>query len=557
MPGKLSRVTEQADGPAADLEKGRQLYAQRAWLDAHDALSRADAHTPLAIDDLWRLAWAAALSAQEHAASGVLERIYHQVLESDPLMAVRAAFWLGFRLLHVGEASRGRGWLSRAERLLERREEPCVELGYLELPKVRMAFAAGNYAEAFEAATRAVELGERFDDLDLCVFARNLQGRILIRQGALDAGLKLHDEAMLAVTAGDVSPVLSGLVYCSAIDSCQGVLALDRVREWTESLRSWCEAQPQLSAFAGSCMVCRAEIMEVGGQWSEAFEEAGRAAAHFLQSLTPAGAGEAFYRQAEIHRLRGELSAAEAAYGEASQSGRDPQPGLALLRLAQGRADTALQALKRAAAAASQPLARVRLLPALVEIALANGALAEARAAANELDEIAAKYVTEAMGAVAARARGAVELAEGDAQSALVSLRGAFAALQRVGAPYLAAQARVLLACACQALDDEDGARLELQAARTTFERLGASSELLAIDALTARAVAAPDAGGLSARELEVLRLVASGKTNKLIARELCLSEKTVDRHVSNILAKLGVPSRSAATAFAYEHKLV
>jgi DNA-binding CsgD family transcriptional regulator len=203
-------------------------------------------------------------------------------------------------------------------------------------------------------------------------------------------------------------------------------------------------------------------------------------------------------------------------------------------------------------------LARARLLPALVEIALANGALAEARAAANELGEIAAKFGTEAMGAVSARARGAVELAEGDAQAALVSLRGAFAALQRVGAPYMAARARVLLACACQALDDEDGARMELLAARTAFERLGASSELAAIDALAARAVvAAPDAGGLSARELEVLRLVASGKTNKLIARELCLSEKTVDRHVSNILAKLDVRSRSAATAYAYEHKLV
>jgi DNA-binding CsgD family transcriptional regulator len=161
------------------------------------------------------------------------------------------------------------------------------------------------------------------------------------------------------------------------------------------------------------------------------------------------------------------------------------------------------------------------------------------------------------MGAVSARARGSVELAEGDAQAALVSLRSAFAALQRVGAPYLAARARVLLACACQALDDEDGARLELQAARTAFERLGASSELAAIDALAARAVAAPNVSGLSARELEVLRLVASGKTNKLIARELCLSEKTVDRHVSNILAKLDVPSRSAATAYAYEHKLL
>jgi DNA-binding CsgD family transcriptional regulator len=549
-------VTEEPEIAPSALERGRAHFARRAWQDAHDALDAADRQAPLSIDDLWRLSWAAGLGGRDSASFAVLERIYNSNVETDPSLAARAAFWLGFRLTSLNEQSRGHGWLARAERCLARVAEPCVESGYLLLPEIRAHFAAGRYAESLSAAERAVETGERFGDTDLYHFARNLQGRILVRQGEVTAGLKLHDEAMLAATAGELSPVLTGLVYCSAIDSCQSVFALDRARDWTESLRGWCEAQPQLTVFTGACLVCRAEVMEVGGDWSAALEEARRAARLYLESVTPGGAGEAFYRQAEIHRLRGELEATEAAYRDASLQGREPQPGLALLRLAQGKAEAAVQALRRAAASPSRPLARARLLPALVEVLLASGVVAEARSAVNELADIAAAYDTEVFGAVAARARGAVELAEGDASTASASLRSAFDVLQQLGAPYLVAQTRVLLACCSQALGDDEGASLQIEAARAAFEQLGALTDVQAIDALLARA-AAPSVAGLSSRELEVLRLVASGKTNKLIARELCLSEKTVDRHVSNILAKLNVPSRSAATAFAYENKLV
>jgi len=299
----------------------------------------------------------------------------------------------------------------------------------------------------------------------------------------------------------------------------------------------------------------------VGGQWPEALVEAQRAAQLFLEALGPSATGEACYRQAEIHRLRGALAEAEARYVEASQNGRDPQPGLALLRLVQGRADAALQALRRALAGATQRIARAKLLPALVEVALANGAVPEAREAADELGDIARIFGTDMLTALWARARGAVELAEGDAATAVASLSTAFAELKRQNAPYLAAQARVLLACAYRVLGDQDGALLEAQAAKRCFEQLGALNDLRALAALQARSSEAPaDAPatrGLSVRELEVLKLVASGKTNKLIARELCLSEKTIDRHVSNILTKLGVPSRAAATAYAYENRLI
>ncbi len=541
----------------AQLRQGRELYAARAWLDAVDALSHADREAPLEVPDLWRWAWAASLCGREPEGFAAFERIYHAEVDAQPQAAFRAAFWLGFRLLHHHEQSKGQGWLGRAERCAARLPQPCVENGYLEIPRVREHFYAGRYAEALELATRAAELGSSLGDHDLGMFARNLQGRALLRQGAREAGLKLLDEAMLAVTAGELAPNITGIIYCSAIESCQAVFELTRTREWTESLRGWCEAQPQLRAFSGACMVSRAEILELAGKWSEALDEAHRAAKDLSEAFGTRAAGEALYRQAEIHRLRGELVEAEARYGDASQSGRDPQPGLALLRLAQGRSDSALQALRRVVSGTTLPLARVKLLPALIEVLLTSGGVEEARGAVAELENIATTFGAEALGAVASRARGAVELAGGDAAAAVAPLRRSFDVFQRLGAPYLAAQARALLACAYQALDDEDGARLEMAAARHVFEQLGALTDVQAVDLRAAGGGTKPSVGGLSARELEVLRLVASGKTNKLIAVELCLSEKTVDRHVSNILAKLNVPSRSGATAFAYENKLL
>lgn len=539
------------------LGPGRQLFADKSWADAHDALHRADEHEPLGVEDLWRLAWAASLSGRDQQAFEVLERIYQSQVEVEPRVAFRAAFWLGFRLVHLKESSRAQGWLGRAERCLEGLPASAVERGYIEIPRIRALFFAGQYAEALELATRVAEVGQRQGDRDLSTFARNLQGRVLLRQGELAAGLRLLDEAMLAVTSGELSPSITGLVYCSAIESCQAVFALDRSREWTESLRGWCDAQPQLRAFNGACMVSRAEVLELAGDWPEALAEARRATEDLFAAFGAQAAGEAYYRQAEIHRLRGELTEAEARYGDASQCGRDPQPGLALLRMAQGRPEVAAQALRRAVAASTLPLSRAKLLPALVEILLVSGAFDEARAAVVELEGIAARFGAEALGALALHARGSFELIAGEPRAAVAPLRQAFEVLQQLGAPYLAARVRAVLACVYRVLEDEDGAKLEMTAARGTFERLAAVTDLQLVDARLSPPPSKANNTGLSARELEVLRLVATGKTNKLIARELCLSEKTVDRHVSNILAKLSLPSRSAATAFAYENKLV
>jgi DNA-binding CsgD family transcriptional regulator len=300
----------------------------------------------------------------------------------------------------------------------------------------------------------------------------------------------------------------------------------------------------------------RAEIMQIGGAWGEAIDEAERAVERCARAVDREGTANAFYQKAEIHRLRGEFEKAEEDYRRAHQAGREPQPGLALLRLAQGRADAAGSAIRRELGATTDRWRRTALLPAAVDIMLASGSLDDARGASRELSQIAAGLGTEVFHAVAAQAQGAVELGAGNASAALDPLRRAFAVWQQLDAPYLAARVRVLLAHACRALGDEDGTRLELEQARATFERLGAAPDAAMIDAAFPR-TKAPGRHGLTSRELEVLRLVAAGKTNKIIAKELHLSEKTVDRHVSNIFAKLKVPTRAAATAFAYEHRLL
>jgi DNA-binding NarL/FixJ family response regulator len=542
---------------ADDVERGRELYARRAWNDAYEKFSRAHEVVPLEADDLEQLAWAAGLTARDDELLALLERLYQVRLDSgDGLGAGRAAFWIGFRLLNVGQMGRAHGWLARAQRIIEGAGSECALRGYLLLPTIYRNLMSGEIEAARADAAQALEIAERCGERDLVAFVRALQGRILLKQGRLEDGLGLLDEAMVAVTADELSPVMTGLIYCGVISCCQQVYALNRAREWTSALTDWCRAQPQLVNFTGSCLVHRSEIMQLGGDWPAAMEEARLASERLTRSIDKEGASHAFYQQAEIHRLRGEFNAAEEAYRRASQLGREPQPGLALLRLAQQRSDVAKSAIRRMIEITTDRLQRAGLLPAYVEIMLALGALDEARVACHELEEIATSTGSEVLGAIAAHARGAVLLAEGNAASAVEPLRRAFQVWQQIDAPYIAARIRVLLASAYRALADADATELELEAAREVFERLGAAPDLARLPAVTEKA-ATSRPHGLTPRELEVLRLVASGKTNKAIAKELFLSEKTVDRHVSNIFTKLDVPSRAAATAYAYEHGLI
>lgn len=547
---------EGASQAPAQIERGRDCYRRRAWAASFEELSRAERAGTLAGEDLELLATAAYLIGRETDYLAFLERAYQaHVAAGATLAAARSAFWLGLRLLFRGESGRANGWFERARRLLERQTHPCVEQGYVLLATTQLKIEAGEVEAATHSAESAIEIGERFAEADLVAVARHLLGRIRLVQGNVGQGLALLDEAMLSVTGGELSPIVTGLIYCSVIEGCQEVYALERAQEWTAALAKWCEQQPEMIAFTGVCRVHRAEILQLRGAWSEAFAEA-RCALDRSLEVNPRAAAAAFYQLAELQRLRGDFGAAEAAYESASHAGLEPQPGLALLRLAQGRVDVAAAAIRRVVASSSECARRAKLLPAFVEIMLACGDTESARSACSELEQIAARLSGSAIWAAAAQARGAVELAEGNALGASSALRRAWQLWQGVDAPHMAARVRVLMGVCCRALGDEEGAGLELAGARAVLARLGAAPDIAQLDELTARrASILPH--GLTRRELVVLRSLAAGKTNRAIGAELRLSEKTIERHVSHIFMKLDVGSRAAATAFAYEHHLV
>ncbi len=496
------------------------------------------------------------MTGRENEYLEVLGRAYRAHLDGgDDRAALRSAFWVGVNLARRGETGPAGGWLARAQRLLDRADGDCVERGYLLLPRAFEHEARGDLEAAGAAVAEATATGERFGDADLFALAGHEQGHVLIRQGRVKEGLALLDEAMVAASAGELSPIVTGIVYCGVILACEDAHDLRRGREWTAVLSSWCDEQPEMVAFTGRCLIHRAEIMQLQGAWGDALEEARRAAQRCLQGENRWAAGEACYRQGELHRLRGDAEAAEQAYREASRHGREPQPGLALLRLAQGDAAVAAASIRRVVEESAEPGRRAAQLPACVEIMLAVGEHEAAREAGAELERLARDLDSAALGAMAARARGAVELAGGDPRAALAALRRAAQAWQDQEAPYEAARARELVGRACWALGDLDAARLELEAARAAFAELRAAPDLARIASLLEEGAPA-DRHGLSPREVEVLRLVAAGKSNREIAATLTISEHTVARHLQNIFAKLGVSSRTAAGAFAFEHDL-
>lgn len=540
-----------------DLERGRDAFGRRMWADAFKALTRADETTPLVGDDIRSMAWSAYLIGRHDDFVRAMERDHHAEVEvGNDLGAARTAIDLGFVLGHRGEIGPATGWFARADRLVERDGSDCVERGYLRLPVMLQHALSSAWEDLHAAASEAARIGVRFAEADLTAFSLHWQGRALMRLGRVDEGQRLLDESMVAVTAGEVSPMFTGVIYCSIIEAFQEVFALGRSQEWTAALSRWCDGQPDLVPFSGQCLVHRSELMVLHGAWDDAIDEARRATARTAGDPNPFVRAAALYQEGDVHRLRGDFFAAEAAYRDASELGWDPQPGLALLKLAEGDARSAAAAIRRRVGETVGDLERARLLPALVVIELALGDASAAAAGCAELGDTASRYATPVLGAMAACAAGAVALAGGDATSALGQLRDAQRVWQHLEAPYEVARSREQVGLACRALNDHATADLELDAARRGFERLGAAPDISRLDAL-AQPRTTRGAVGLTEREHQVLRLVATGLTNKAVAAELFVSDKTVDRHVSNILAKLGVSTRAAATAYAYEHQLI
>ena len=539
-------------GPDADVARGRQAWADAAWLDASARLSRADEVAALEPADLELLATASYMLGNDAAYAACLERAHQAYLAAgNTRRAVRCAFWIGHNCLFRCDPVRASGWFARAHRMLG--DQDCVEAGYLLIPAWLMEMDRGDFERGYGTAMRGEEVGERFGDLDLAWLARDDQARALLSLGRVEEGLRLVEEAMIAATSGELSPIVTGIVYCNTLAFCQDAFEVAHAREWMLALMRWCDSQPAMVEHNGLCQVHRAEVLELGGAWADALDAAGVAADRFDQGvLNQFASGKAQYLQGEIHRLRGEFDAAEQAFREASVRGYEPQPGLALLRLGQGDRATSAAAIRRALRETVQRLPRARLLPAFVQIMLAVGEMDDASGASAELDGIAQLQGTTVLRAEAAYAAGSVALAGDDPAGALVALRRALGLWLGLAAPYEVARTRTLIGLACRALADEDTAAMELDAALASFTALGALADVTRVDPLR------PQRGkhGLTEREVDVLRLVATGRSNREIATTLVISEHTVARHVQNILAKVGASSRTAASDFAHRHGL-
>ncbi|WP_213574266.1 helix-turn-helix transcriptional regulator [Rhodococcus sp. USK13] len=537
------------------LRAGREAYTRRDWSVAYTQLSIADRQEPLGGSDLERLAVAAYLIGEDDAATEFWTRAVNQWgRSSDPVSAARCAFWLGLALSLRGEQVRGGGWLGRAQKLLDTTGVDCPERGYLLVPLGLQRLAEGDGAAAREVFSTAAVIGERFADPDLISLGALGTGHALIVLGRHLDGVAAFDEAMIRVTSEEVSPIVTGIVYCAVIEQCQRIFDLRRSQEWTAALTRWCSAQPDLVPYRGQCLVHRAEILLLQGAWAESMEAARHAHRRLTQPTVHAAVGSASYLMAELHRLRGEFAQAEKLYTEANKWGRPPRPGLALLRMMQGRIGSAVACIRREVDETLDPLEQARLLPACVEIMLAAHDVPSARAAAAALDTLAARLDIPYLHAVAAQASGSVLLGESRAQNAVAVLREAWERWNLIGAPYEAARVRELIGRACRELGDVDTARMEFDLAAAIYRDLAAAPDL---ERVRTEVGTESSASPLTPRELNVLRLVAAGKTNRAVAEDLFLSEKTVARHMSNIFLKLGISSRSAATAYAYEHRLV
>ncbi|HSV39207.1 MAG TPA: LuxR C-terminal-related transcriptional regulator [Nocardioidaceae bacterium] len=524
-------------------DEARQAYDAREWQRAHDLYA---SEPYLDATDLDRFAIATMLLAEMDEYFAVRERAYNQAIEEGDLVeAAGAALWIGMQRLTMGDPGRGMGWMARAADLVEQDGSDSIPAGVLLMGQAFGAVATGDFDGALALTAQAIAAGRRLRAPDLLALALHQEGQFLLHAGRVDAGVARLDEAMLALTAGDLSPMVTGIIFCGSIEGLWSVHELWRAQQWTAAMTEWCDAQPDLRNFTSECKVRRAELKHLHGAWDDAWAE--------LAGVSPSdvdlwAAGAAACLRGNLDRLQGRYDSAQENFSEAARLGFDPQPGLALLRLAQGSIQAAAAMARRCLAEAEGDAKRVEVLFAAVEILLAAGESQPAADAVAELVGIATRRPISIVTTTSAHADAALHLASGRADVALRSARTALRGWLEMNAPYQEARARLLVADACQVLGDGESAKVDREAARRILIELAAAPDLARLDG---------EQDVLSPRELEVLRMLATGATNRAIAEKLVLSERTVDRHVSNIFSKLGVSTRAAATAYAFERELV
>lgn len=538
---------------AAELARSRATTGLEAWPEVYRRLRDLD-RASLGAPDLEALADAAWWLSQVEESLAVRRQAHAAfVAAGDARRAGYNAWMLATEYGFIGKRALAAGWLTKARRHLASEPE-CAEQGFLAYAEARLAIGSGDHDEALRLARQMVDLGTRCDSVDVVAMGRLLEGELLITTGEPTAGLTRLDEVMCDVTEGALGDLITGWLYCLAVPMCFELPDLARAAAWNDAAMAWCGRLPAGTPFHGLCRVHHVELLGLRGAWDEARAEATRACRE-LMAYHPSMAAESFYVAGELRRRMGDPTGAEEAFLTAHELGRDPQPGLALLRASQGRAPAAATALASCLAGGGwSVLGRARLMAAQTEISVALGDLQAGHHAARDLEALAAGSGATLIQALALQARGTVAAADGDLTGSLAPLRRARSLWLELDLPYEMAEARLLLATVCRALGDGDTADLELRAARSTFERLGSADGLRRVDDLLRAGPVPP--GGLTPRQREVLRLVAVGKTNREIATQLVISEHTVSRHLDNIFAKLDVSTRAAAAAFAHTHHL-
>ncbi len=527
------------------------------WSEIYHRLSKADQQMDLGPGDLQMLGLAAYLTGHDVKSFQMMERAHmgYVSLGQTPL-AVRCAFWLGLMLMNAGEKARSNGWMARGERLLSNATVATPEKGLLIIPAALGAMSGGKLNKAKSLFEEANALGEKFDDADVMVLGRLGMGQTLVRLGEVSEGVKILDETMVSLETEDIYPVVTGIVYCAVIETCRKIWDLGRAKEWTKALSRWCDAYPEIIPFRGQCLVRRAEILQFHGDWDHALEGTDRACALLTRPPGEPAAAEAFYRRAELSRLLGNFEDAEGYYQEASRLGRNPQPGLALLRMTQGKLGAAVTSIRNTIKETTDPNSLSELLPGAIKVMIAGNHLSEAGDAEHRLNEIAAAFDSPYLTAMDAHSKGSLFFAKGNFQFALEQLQKASKIWNWLRLPYEGAMTRELKGLVYGKLDDKDNSETELLAAQWNFEQLKAVPDFKRVSQLLDKKKKYRT-HGLTLREVQVLQVLAAGKSNKFIASELFISERTVDRHVSNIYHKIHVSSRVEAASFALKENLL